>query len=160
VTLKIGILTISDGWSQGHRQDESGEALQLLVLNEGWEVVRRAVVPDDRERIQGEILHMVDHLKVDVVLSTGGTGLGPRDVTPEAVRGVLDREVEGLGELMRHESAHHTQKAWLSRALAGSRHHSLVVCLPGSPKGAREMLGAILPLIPHAVEMLRGGHHE
>lgn len=158
--MKVGILTISDGCAQGTRKDESGEVLIQMVQDQGWLVVRRALVADEREQIQDEILKMVDEMKLDLVLSTGGTGLGPRDVTPEAIRGVIHKELEGFGELMRHESAHHTQKAWLSRALAGTRYQTLIVCLPGSPRGVQEMLGAVISLIPHAVEILVGKPHE
>ena len=157
--MKVGILTISDGCSRGIRKDESGDILADICHSQSWEVARRAVVPDEMERIQDEVIKMTDQLHLDLVLATGGTGLGSRDVTPEAMKGILEKVLDGFGELMRHESAHHTQKAWLSRALAGTRGKSLIICLPGSPKGVWEMLGAVLPLIPHAVEILSDTPH-
>lgn len=158
LVITVGILTISDAVSQGKRHDASGDNIQRLVLDQmnGARVHVREVVPDERGQIAARMIEWADRQEVDLILTTGGTGLGPRDVTPEATRDVIDREAPGLAELMRLESAKHNIHAVLSRGVAGARGRALIVNLPGSPKGVEEMLQLVLPVLPHAVDILKG----
>jgi molybdopterin adenylyltransferase len=152
------VLTVSDRASRGAMPDESGPAVRRLLAEAGFHVSDVEVVPDERERIAAFLVTAArDH---ELVVTTGGTGLAPRDVTPEATRAVLDYEVPGLAELMRTAGLRKTPLAALSRAVAGVRGRTLVVNLPGSVRGATESLEAILPVLPHAAELLRGdaGH--
>jgi molybdopterin adenylyltransferase len=151
---KAFVLTVSDGVTAGTREDRSGASLGRLLAGAGFEV-ERGVVPDERERITRAIWDAVA-AGVDLVVSTGGTGLGPRDVTPQATLPLLDYEVAGLAEEMRRAGAAKTPMAVLSRSLAGVRGSSLVLNLPGSEKGATESLEAVLPVIPHALQLLKG----
>ncbi len=156
---KAFVLTVSDGVSAGTREDRSGAALEALLAGAGFEV-ERGVVPDERDRISLAILQAVAG-GADLVLSTGGTGLGPRDVTPQSMIPLLDYQVPGLGEEMRRAGAAKTPMAMLSRSLAGVRGTSLVLALPGSEKGAIESLEAVLHAIPHALQLLKGDtRHE
>ena len=165
--LNFGILTISDkGW-RGQRYDESGQTIRdrLSLLDGG--VVRYEVVPDEMDIIASKLTEWADEGGVDVILTTGGTGLGPRDVTPEATLSVVDKVVPGLTEAMRAETLTKTPFALLSRAVAGIRGRCLIINLPGSPKAVRECLEVVLPVIPHAVEIIKGevtehsaGHRE
>ncbi|HEY8476934.1 MAG TPA: MogA/MoaB family molybdenum cofactor biosynthesis protein [Chloroflexota bacterium] len=161
-SFTVGIITISDRGARGEREDLSGKAIQEMVPRIGGEVRAYVVIPDERDLIAETIVAMVDRDDLDVVLTTGGTGLGPRDVTPQATRSVVDYEVPGLAEAMRMESLKKTPMAMLSRAVAGVRGRSLVVNLPGSPKGVRECLEVVAPALRHAVEILRGdvGEHQ
>lgn len=154
--MRIGVLTISDRVSAGDRADEGGPLVAQIASKIG-EVTATAVVPDDRALIEAAICGWADAGTVDLILTTGGTGLGPRDVTPEATRAVLDREAPGIAEAMRAAGLHQTPFAALSRQVAGQRARALVVNLPGSPKAIREGLEAILDALPHAVEMIAGG---
>lgn len=155
MTLRIGILTVSDRSSRGERPDLSGPALEKLILDQGWRVAQTAVVPDEMKILSETLEKWAAGGEVDIILTTGGTGFAPRDVTPEATRAVIDRETPGLVEAMRQESLKATPHAMLSRAVAGIRGSVLIINLPGSPKGAVENLQVILPVLAHAVELLR-----
>ncbi len=152
--MNIGILTISDRSSRGERADASGPALAEVVTAQGWGVVRTQVVPDELEAIQSTLSAWADGKDLDVILTTGGTGFAPRDITPEATRAVLERLTPGLDEAMRAASLKVTPHAMLSRAVSGIRKQTLIVNLPGSPKGAVENLQVILPVLQHAVQLL------
>ena len=154
--LRAAILTCSDLGSRGERADTSGAAVRELLVGIGGEVVRYEVVPDDRDRIAAVLRDWVGSGEVDVIVTTGGTGLAARDVTPEATLDVAERLAPGLAEAMRAEGLRQTPMAMLSRAVAVVRGRTLIVNLPGSEKGARESLGAILDVLPHAVSLLRG----
>jgi molybdopterin adenylyltransferase len=153
VSIKVAIVTISDSCAAGTREDLSGAALNQRVTELGWTVEKRTLVPDDRTLIAKTIVNFGD---CDVILTTGGTGLAPRDVTPEAVKLIADREVPGFGELMRSEGLKSTRFAPLSRGGAVTRGSALIVMLPGSPRGAVDSLNAVVGLIPHVVDLLHG----
>ena len=156
MTLRFGILTVSDRSSRGERLDASGPALVELVRSQDWQVDRQAVVPDEINTIQAVLQNWADSGEVDVILTTGGTGFAPRDVTPEATRAVVERLTPGLDEAMRAASLRVTPHAMLSRAVSGIRKQTLIINLPGSPKGARENLQVVMPAMEHAVKLLRG----
>lgn len=153
MTIQVAIVTISDSAVAGTREDLSGPALEKRVVELGWTVAQRALVQDDRTLIAKTVVNF-SHL--DLILTTGGTGLAPRDVTPEAIKLVADREVPGFGELMRAEGLKSTKYAPLSRGGAVTRGTALIVMLPGSPRGAVESLNAVSGLIPHVVDLLHG----
>lgn len=153
--IRVGILTVSDRSSRGERTDESGPFLQEMVEQQGWTVERTGVVPDDALSIQACLMGWADGSGLDLILTTGGTGFAPRDVTPEATRAVIEREAPGLAEAMRAASLLKTPHAMLSRAACGMRGRTLIVNLPGSPKAARENLETILPALPHAIALLQ-----
>ena len=154
--FNLGILTISDkGW-RGQRYDESGQAIRDSLSSLGTTVVKYEVVPDERDVIASKLAGWADEGSIDVIVTTGGTGLGPRDVTPEATLSVVDKVVPGLTEAMRVETFVLAPSAILSRAVAGVRGECLIINLPGSPKAVRECLKVILPVIPHAVEIIKG----
>jgi len=154
--IRIAVLTISDRSFRRERPDESGPLLRDLVVEKGGEVVLLGILPDDRAVIRCELERVADGGLADVVLTTGGTGFAPRDVTPEATKDVLDRQAPGLAEAMRAESQKKTVTAMLSRAVAGIRKATLIVNLPGSPRAARENFEVVLPALAHAVELLKG----
>jgi molybdenum cofactor synthesis domain-containing protein len=150
----VGVITVSDRSAQGERPDLSGPALVEAVQTEGWEVVRQDVLPDDLESISVKLAAWADSGELDVLLTTGGTGFSRRDVTPEATEAVVDRVAPGLAEAMRAASLKATPHAMLSRATAGIRGRTLIINLPGSPKGALENLQVVIPVLTHAVELL------
>ena len=150
------VLTLSDKGSRGERKDLSGKILAEMLASIGGRVESYEVIPDDRKLIEGKLAYYADQLGVDVIATTGGTGVGPRDVTPEATRAVIDKEIPGMGEAMRLAGLQKTPLAMISRAVVGCRGQTLIINLPGSPKGVRENLEAILKAIPHALEKLKG----
>lgn len=154
--IKIGVLTASDKGSKGERTDESGKIIMDMVKAIEGDVTIYRVVPDERNIISSTLKEMADELGVDLILTTGGTGFSPRDITPEATMDVIDRHVPGIPEAMRQKSLQITPRAMLSRATAGIRNKTLIVNLPGSPKAVKESLEVILPVLPHAIQILTG----
>jgi molybdenum cofactor synthesis domain-containing protein len=152
----VGILIASDKASEGKRQDQSGAVITEIIKNLGWKVVSYLVVADDTAQIKNALLSMCDEQKINLILTSGGTGFGPRDNTPEATKAVIEREVPGIPEVMRRESMEKTPRAMLSRAVAGIRKQTLIINLPGSPKAVRECLEVILPALTHGLEILNG----
>lgn len=154
--IRVAVVTVSDSAVAGTREDRSGPAVRDRVKSLGWSVHSLDVVPDESDQIASLLRRLADSGEVSLVLTTGGTGVAPRDVTPEATRAVIQREISGFGELMRWEGLKFTPKAVLSRAIAGVRGHTLIVNLPGSPKGAVESLDAVAKLVPHVLDLLEG----
>lgn len=154
--MRVITITISDAVNAGERADESGKHLASAVSGAGWDLIDSILIPDDRRRIENLLAALCDEDRADVILTTGGTGLGPRDVTPEAMLAITDRTVPGIAEAMRAYGVEKTPFAMLSRSVAGTRKKTLIVGLPGNPKAVQEGLKVILPVLPHAVEILRG----
>jgi len=154
--IQVAVVTVSDSAVAGTREDRSGPALSARVKALGWTARSLDVVPDEQDQIAAKLRQLADSGQASVILTTGGTGVALRDVTPEATRGVIEREVPGLAELMRSEGRKFTPLAVLSRGLAGIRSRTLIVNLPGSPKGAVQSFDAIAQLIPHIVDLLEG----
>lgn len=155
MTLRFGILTLSDRSARGERADSSGPALTRLIEAEGWTVSKQSLLPDDESSIREILVDWSDSSELDVILTTGGTGFSPRDVTPEATRAVIERDAPGLAEAMRAASLRITPHAMISRIVTGIRKKTLIINLPGSPKGAVENLQVVLPVLSHAVQLLR-----
>ena len=153
--LRCGILTLSDRAARGERPDESGPALVALLQAKGWSVTRQALLPDEELAIREILISWADSNEMDLILTTGGTGFSPRDMTPEATRAVIERETPGLAEAMRAASLKITPHAMLSRIVTGIRKRTLIINLPGSPKGALENLQVVIPVLPHAVQLLQ-----
>jgi molybdenum cofactor synthesis domain-containing protein len=153
--FKVGIITASDKGSRGEREDVSGREIVDLLRGLA-EVASYLVVPDEKEVLSAQMIHMADSLGVDLILTTGGTGLSPRDVTPEATLAVIDRLVPGIPEAMRAASMRITDRAMLSRAVAGTRGRTLIINLPGSPKAVKECLAVVLPVLEHGLAILSG----
>ncbi len=157
--ITIAVLTCSDTRAAGEAEDTAGRELVRLSEEQGWRVVAYAVCPDDEGRIMAALIDMADEQEADVILTCGGTGLGPRDITPEATARICDRLVPGIAEAVRAESARITRRAMLSRGCAGMRGRTLVINLPGSEKAARETFGFVADQLEHAVTMMAGGGH-
>ena len=158
--MRVAIITLSDAGHAGQREDKSGPAIQELVEAAGYEVVHTALLPDGIEPLASELRRLCDNDLADLVLTTGGTGFSPRDLTPEATLSVTERPAPGIAEAMRYRSLQITPRAMLSRAAAGIRKQTLMVNLPGSPKAVRECLEYILPALGHGLEILRGTAHN
>lgn len=159
--ITVGVLTISDGAARGERQDLSGENIRSLVAQlPGAIVSAGAIVPDEVDYITTVLREWSDEKHLNLILTTGGTGLAPRDVTPEATHAVIEREAPGIAEAMRAISLQYTPMAMLSRGVAGTRGHTLIINLPGSPKAVKECLDYILPVLPHAINLLTEGPKE
>lgn len=158
--IHAAILTLSDKGSKGEREDESGKVIRQMITGIGAVVDHYAVLPDDQGRITETLMRLSDSGVIDIIITTGGTGVAPRDVTPEATRAVIERELPGMTEAMRAESLRKTPHAMISRAVAGTRKKTLIVNLPGSPKAVRENLTVLLPALPHAIEKIKGDPGE
>lgn len=156
----LGILTVSDKGSRGEREDVSGKVIKEMLAALNVNLLKYEVVPDEREVISGRLTEWSDTDGIDLIVTAGGTGLTPRDVTPEATLAVLDRVAPGFVEAMRAESLKQTPMAMLSRAVCGTRGRSLIINLPGSPKAVRECLEIVMPALPHAIETLKGEAEE
>lgn len=157
--IRTAVLTISDSCAAGKRKDLSGQAVIDMLPDDKFEICRKEIVPDSREEIAQKLIFFSDRDNIDIVFTIGGTGPGPRDITPEATAAVSEKMVPGLGEIIRAEGFKKTPRAVLSRGTAGIRKNTLIINLPGSPKAVRESLEIIMNLLPHAVEMTHGGGH-
>jgi molybdopterin adenylyltransferase len=158
--IRASVVTVSDKGYAGEREDASGPLLADLLRKMGTEIVSQTIVPDERVEIERVLIMLADEAQVDLVVTTGGTGPAPRDITPEATQAVIEREVPGLAELLRFEGYRKTPLAVISRGVAGIRGQTLVVNLPGSPRAVREGMETLAPILPHAIKMLRGVHTE
>jgi molybdopterin adenylyltransferase len=158
--MRVAVLTISDSVAKGEREDLSGPAVVGFCRGLGWEVMTGLHVSDDPADIRQQLRELADSGRVDVIATTGGTGIGPRDNTPEATQAIADRIIPGIAEEMRRKGLEKTPTAVLSRAIAGTRHKTLILNLPGSPQGAVESLEAVAHLLPHAVHVLHGARHD
>jgi molybdenum cofactor synthesis domain-containing protein len=158
--FSAGIITVSDKGSQGKRKDLSGPAITEMLAGVAIEIKQTLIIPDEKNQIQEAIINFADVGKLDLILTTGGTGVSPRDLTPDATLEVIDKQIPGMAEAMRYESSKITSRAMISRAIAGIRGRSLIINLPGSPKGAKENLAVILPALKHAIEKIKGDDSE
>lgn len=160
MSFRTVVITVSDRGARGERKDESGPEIAGILQAIGVEIVGCQIIPDEKELIRRTLMQWSDGEKTDLILTTGGTGVSPRDVTPDATREVIEREIPGMAEAMRHQSLTVTPHAMISRAMAGIRGRTLIVNLPGSPKGARENLSVILPALVHTIEKIKGDEKE
>ncbi|HNV64973.1 MAG TPA: MogA/MoaB family molybdenum cofactor biosynthesis protein [Smithellaceae bacterium] len=158
--IRAGIITVSDRASQGLREDASGPVLAQMLAVESIEVHKTLIVADEKKEIKKALKQLADSKNVDLILTTGGTGVSPRDVTPDVTLEVIEKQIPGMAEVMRRESSRATPHAMISRAIAGIRGQCLIINLPGSPKGATENLAAIMPALKHAIEKIRGDTSE
>ena len=154
--IRTAIITLSDKGSRGEREDASGKVIREMIADIGASDVHYEILPDDKSSLMETLARLADAGNIDLIITTGGTGVAPRDVTPEATSAVIDRELPGMAEAMRAESLKKTPHAMISRAVAGIRKQALIVNLPGSPKAVRENLAVILPALPHAIEKIKG----
>jgi len=154
--ITVGIITMSDKGSRGEREDLSGKEVERMVTTLPAEVRAYEVIPDETDVITAKLIEYADVLKLDLVVTTGGTGVTPRDVTPEATKAVIERELPGMSEAMRAKSLQKTPNAMISRAVCGIRGQTLIINLPGSPRGARENLAVLMPALVHAIEKMKG----
>jgi molybdopterin adenylyltransferase len=154
--MRVGVITISDRGYRGERKDTSGEVIQGMVQGLGAEVAFSTVVPDEQEKIKEALVQGADEMGLDLIVTTGGTGVSPRDVTPDATREVIEREIPGFAEAMRMEGLKKTPHAMISRAVCGVRGKTLIINLPGSPKAVREGLEVLIPAIPHTIAKIQG----
>jgi molybdenum cofactor synthesis domain-containing protein len=157
--IKVAILTVSDSCSKGQREDVSGQTIRNMLSADKFEICEYKIVPDEQQSITKELVNFADVVSADIVFTTGGTGLGPRDVTPEATASVCQKMVPGLAETMRLEGLKKSRNAVLSRAVAGIRENTLIINLPGSPKAVKESLEAVLNVLDHAIDMMAGLGH-
>ena len=155
-----GIITVSDKGSQGKREDLSGPAIAEMLAGAAIEIKHTIIIPDEKDQIQEAIINLADVKKMDLILTTGGTGVSPRDLTPDATLEVIEKQIPGMSEAMRQKSLLVTPHAMISRAVAGIRGKSLIINLPGSPKGAKENLAVVLPALKHAIEKIKGDDSE
>jgi len=160
MAFKAVIITVSDRGARGERADTSGPEIAGVLEKEGMEIVGRQIIPDEQDEIRRTLIEWCDGDKADLILTTGGTGVSPRDVTPDATRQVIDREIPGMAEAMRRQSSAVTPYAMISRAIAGIRGRTLIINLPGSPRGARENLNVLIPALAHAIEKIQGDETE
>jgi molybdopterin adenylyltransferase len=158
--FKAVIITVSDRGARGERQDGSGPEIAGMLQTAGMEIIGRQIIPDEKAVIHRALVEWSDEQCADLIVTTGGTGVSPRDVTPDATREIIDREIPGMAEAMRHHSAAVTPHAMISRALAGIRGRTLIINLPGSPRGARENLSVLMPALAHAIEKIKGDERE
>lgn len=156
MAFSFGIITVSDKGSRGERLDTSGQEIRTMLEQQGFSFADYVIVPDEQNEISAALCRYADEKRIDLIVTTGGTGVSPRDVTPEATLKILDKEIPGMAEAMRRESAKITPHAMISRAIAGIRGASLIINLPGSPKGVRENLDTVLPALKHAMEKIKG----
>ena len=159
-TLRVAVITVSDSVSSGKSEDKSGPAVIARCRELGWEIKSSLVIPDDPPSIREQLRELADSGRLDLILTTGGTGLSPRDSTPEATIAIADRLIPGFAEEMRRKGMEKTPRAILSRAVAAVRHRSLILNLPGSPKGAVESLDALVDLLPHSIAIIHGARHD
>lgn len=158
--FKVGIITASDKGSKGEREDKSGQVIAEIVRTKGYTIEKKIIVPDEEDAIFEQIINMADNLKVDLILTTGGTGFSPRDVTPEATIRACNRMANGIAEAMRFYSLSITPRAMLSRAVSGIRNKTLIINLPGSPKAVKESLEYIIDSVDHGLEILTDKAHD
>ena len=158
--IRVGIIILSDKAAAGSREDGSGPILEKFASEAGWQVEKRTVLPDDADALRKELLFLSDERRVDLVLTSGGTGLGERDITPEVTSQVIEKEVPGLSEMLRWEGYRQVPAAVLSRGCSGVRGKTLIINLPGSPRAVRQARESLAPVLPHALEVLRGEAEE